>query len=200
MTRPVHLRRSRESRPDLRRQVRQVRLELLFVRLHLLHDLLVHLRSRIVLRRFFLRRVRLRRFCGGRWWQGPPRQHPRQFRRVVRPCCQHLCSLDQVIFPGLVECICLAVVRLRIFRNVLHAPESRHARLVKRQAVHSRLPRHCWFQQFQVVQRRHHLVDNLPRLVVIVQTQRQHPPRSAVVNQRRRYLVQFVLVRLHVFL
>src|SRR6267154_871318 len=58
----------------------------------------------------------------------------------------------------------------------------------------------CAHQHLQRTQRRDDLVHNLSVLIVVVQPDRQHPPRSTIVNQRARNLPKLALMRPHVLL
>src|SRR5271157_228255 len=113
-----------------------------------------------------------------------PRQHLRQLCHVVPEHCQHFRALRQFIPPHAVQRIRLRVMRLVVVRRILHAPETRHSRLVKRYVVRSslasqrRLHDSCTLRQW--IQ---NAVHRFPHVVISHQSDRQHFPGSSIVHQ-----------------
>ena len=92
------------------------------------------------------------------------------------------------------------MMRFRILRPVLYAPESRHTRIVKRRMIGPKTARHARLEKFQFPQGRQHLVHDFAILVIVVQPERQHSARSRIVHQYGRNFFQIILVRFHVAL
>src|SRR5260370_2026928 len=73
-------------------------------------------------------------------FRGLPRQQVRQLRHVVGKHRQHLRTFGQIIPAHVPERIRLRVMHLVVVGYVLHAPESRHSRVIKEHVVGAALP------------------------------------------------------------
>src|SRR6516164_1574024 len=130
---------------------------------------------------------------------GLPRQQIRQLRHVITKNRQHLCPLRQIIPPHMVQHIGLRMVHLLVVCGLLHAPETGHARLVKRHMIGPSLaPQRRLCNPKRLSQRIKHAVYRLPGVVIPHQPDGQHFARSAVVHQHSRDFSQLILVRLDI--
>src|SRR5215470_3478228 len=131
--------------------------------------------------------------------QALPFQHLRQLRHIVGKHRQHLRSFRQIVPAHMLEHIRLGVVHLVVVGHFLHAPESRHARLIERHVIRAALAaQRRLHDAHRLRQRIQHAPHGLAHIVIPHQADGQHFARAGVVHQHPRHLRQLILVRRHV--